>query len=154
MEKYADKLKELLMTEPTFTVEDKVNKNYVASLARQYDKKLLELLSRDEELANFFFVDINGSKIFKKDTFLAFINNKEFLPDSYTAFKSKIGLGTDADNYLSEDSRVVLTKRIRNATRYSLMRFLRQTRLTLFLTTKYSLTGSATTKMVSTISMN
>ena len=108
MEKYADKLKELLMTEPTFTVEDKVNKNYVASLARQYDKKLLELLSSNEELGKLFFVDINGSKVFKKDTFLAFINNKEFLPDSYTAFKSKIGLGTDTDNYLSEDSRVVL----------------------------------------------
>ena len=48
MEKYADKLKELLMTEPTFTVEDKVNKNYVASLAREYDKRLLELLSSEE----------------------------------------------------------------------------------------------------------
>ena len=108
MEKYADKLKELLMTEPTFTVEDKVNKNYVASLARQYDKKLLELLSKDKELSEFFFSDINGSKIFKKDVFLSFINNKEFLPDSYTIFKSRIGLGVDADNYLSEDSRVVL----------------------------------------------
>jgi len=108
MEKYADKLKDLLATEPTFTIEEKINKNHVASLARQYDKKLLELLSSNEELDKLFFVDINGSKVFKKDTFLAFINNKEFLPDSYTAFKSKIGLGTDANNYLSEDSRVVL----------------------------------------------
>ncbi len=108
MEKYADKLKDLLATEPTFTVEDKINKNYIASLARQYDKKLLELLSSDKDIAEFFFVDIDGSKVFKKDTFLSFINNKEFLPDSYTMFKSKIGLGVDADNYLSEDSRVVL----------------------------------------------
>lgn len=108
MEKYADKLNDLLATEPTFTIEDKINKNHVASLARKYDKKLLELLSSDKDISELFFTDVNGSKIFKKDTFLSFINNKEFLPDSYTVFKSKIGLGTDADNYLSEDSRVVL----------------------------------------------
>lgn len=108
MEKISDKLTQILMSEPTFTVEEKVNKNYVASLARKYDEKLLALLLKDKDLEKFFFANVGNNKIFKKDVFLTFINNNEFLPDSYTSFKSRIGLGASNDNYLSEDSRVVL----------------------------------------------
>ncbi|EFQ57879.1 DNA methyltransferase [Streptococcus downei] len=44
----------------------------------------------------------------KKDTFLQFLNNKEFLPDSFTAYKTKIGLATGDNKYLSENNAVVL----------------------------------------------
>ncbi|MEK7250923.1 MAG: site-specific DNA-methyltransferase [Bacteroidota bacterium] len=30
--------------------------------------------------------------VFDKEKFMKFVDNKEFLPDSYTAFKNKIGL--------------------------------------------------------------
>lgn len=40
--------------------------------------------------------------------FLQFLNNKEFLPDSFTAYKTKIGLATENGHYLSEDKNVVL----------------------------------------------
>lgn len=108
MEKISDKLAQILMSEPTYAVEDKINKNYVASLARQYDEKLLALLLSDKELEKFFFVDAKGNKIFKKDTFLSFINNNEFLPDSFTAYKTRIGLGVSPDSYIYEDSTIVL----------------------------------------------
>ncbi|PIR46871.1 MAG: type III restriction endonuclease subunit M [Candidatus Vogelbacteria bacterium CG10_big_fil_rev_8_21_14_0_10_45_14] len=39
--------------------------------------------------------------------FIRFVSNKQFLPDSYTAFKNKIGL-TDGDEYVSENKEVVL----------------------------------------------
>ena len=63
----------------------------------------------DEEVKNHFFTNIqNGVLVFKKDVFLQFLNNKEFLPDSFTAYKSKIGLATETGQYLSENNNVVL----------------------------------------------
>lgn len=39
---------------------------------------------------------------------MQFLNNKEFLPDSFTAYKTKIGLATPDGRYLSENHDVVL----------------------------------------------
>ena len=39
---------------------------------------------------------------------MQFINNKEFLPDSFTAYKTKIGLGNKEGNLLSENHDIVL----------------------------------------------
>lgn len=108
MEKYANRLKEILSKEATFTIEDKINKNLVAELARQYNPKLLNLLLSDEMLKEHFFNDISGNMVFKKDVFLAFIYNKEFLPDSYTTFRTKIGLGDMTGDFILENQKVVL----------------------------------------------
>ena len=90
-------------------VEGQLNKNKLAELARKYDAKLLELLMSDEEVKNHFFSTIQeGVLVFKKDVFLQFLNNKEFLPDSFTAYKTKIGLATENGQYLSENNNVVL----------------------------------------------
>ena len=100
---------EKLLQHPEFLVEGQLNKNKLAELARKYDAKLLELLMSDEEVKNHFFTNIqNGVLVFKKDVFLQFLNNKEFLPDSFTAYKSKIGLATETGQYLSENNNVVL----------------------------------------------
>ena len=62
----------------------------------------------DEEISNHFFLTLEtGVLVFKKDVFLQFLNNKEFLPDSFTAYKTKIGLAT-GEKYLSENNDVVL----------------------------------------------
>jgi len=100
---------EKLLQHPDFLVEGQLNKNKLAELARKYDAKLLELLMSDEEVKNHFFSSIqDGVLVFKKDVFLQFLNNKEFLPDSFTAYKTKIGLTTEEGKYLSENNRVVL----------------------------------------------
>ena len=81
----------------------------MAELARQYDPELLNALMGDEKVANHFFSTLEtGIQIFKKGVFLQFLNNKEFLPDSFTAYKTKIGLATENGHYLSEDKNVVL----------------------------------------------
>ena len=108
MQRSIDRLTELLCEVPEYSIEDKLNKNIIAELARKYDSGLINKLLSDKDMKKLFFVESDAGLIFKRETFLQFISQKEFLPDSYTAFKSKIGLGTDADNYLSEDSRVVL----------------------------------------------
>lgn len=100
---------EKLLQHPEFLVEGQLNKNKLAELARKYDAKLLELLMSDEEVKNHFFSHIqDGVLVFKKDVFLQFLNNKEFLPDSFTAYKTKIGLATENGQYLSENNNVVL----------------------------------------------
>ena len=100
---------EKLLQHPEFLVESQLNKNQLAELARKYDAKLLELLMSDEEVKNHFFSNVqDGVLVFKKDVFLQFLNNKEFLPDSFTAYKTKIGLATETGQYLSENNNVVL----------------------------------------------
>lgn len=102
-------LEELLSQQKNFLVEGVLNKNKLAELARQYDPELLNVLMEDEKVASHFFSTLEtGIQIFKKDVFLQFLNNKEFLPDSFTAYKTKIGLATENGQYLSENKNVVL----------------------------------------------
>ena len=102
-------LSNLLMNVEEFVVNGALNKNKLSELARKYDAKLLNLLMKEENVKNHFFTTLeDGVLVFQKDVFLQFLNNKEFLPDSYTAFKTKIGLGTDNGDYLSENNNIVL----------------------------------------------
>ena len=101
-------LEQLLAQNDTFMVEGVLNKNKLAELARQYNPELLNLLMSDGKISNHFFSKLEtGVLVFKKDVFLQFLNNKEFLPDSFTAYKTKIGLATE-NKYISENQEVVL----------------------------------------------
>lgn len=102
-------LEQVLAKNPKFLVDGVLNKNKLAELARQYSPELLNQLMSNETIANHFFSKLqDGVLVFKKDIFLQFLNNKEFLPDSFTAYKTKIGLGMPDRNYLSETKEVVL----------------------------------------------
>ena len=101
-------LEQLLSQHDVFLVEGELNKNKLAELARQYNPELLNLLMSNEKISQHFFATLEtGILVFKKDVFLQFLNNKEFLPDSFTAYKTKIGLAA-GDKYLSENQEVVL----------------------------------------------
>jgi len=103
------KLEQLLATQDAFLVEGRLNKNKVAEMARKDDTDLLDLLLSDTVIKKHFFVETSSKAlIFKKDVFLQFINTKEFLPDSFTTFKSKIGLGYSEGRLLEEKKDVVL----------------------------------------------
>ena len=102
-------LKELLSQHGEFLVESELNKNKLSELARKYDAKLLNVLMKEEKIKNHFFSELEeGVLVFKKDVFLQFLNNKEFLPDSFTAYKTKIGLGNKDGSLLSENHDIVL----------------------------------------------
>lgn len=101
-------LERLLAQNDTFMVEGVLNKNKLAEFARQYNPELLNILMSNTKISKYFFSILDsGVLVFKKDVFLQFLNNKEFLPDSFTAYKTKIGLAT-GDKYLSENQEVVL----------------------------------------------
>ena len=102
-------LENLLSQYEEFLVEDVLNKNNLSELARKYDAKLLNFLMKEEKIKDHFFVEVEeGVLVFKKDVFLQFLNNKEFLPDSFTAYKTKIGLGSRNGSLLSESRDIVL----------------------------------------------
>lgn len=102
------KLSKLIEGNPTYIIEGKLNKNLLAADARKYDKYLLNTLQKDKEIKTHFFTETDSGLIFKKDVFLQFINNKEFLPDSFTKYKIKIGLGSNDGALLSERGDIVL----------------------------------------------
>ena len=107
--KMKKELENLLLHQEEFLVEGMLNKNKLSELARKYDAKLLNVLMKEEKIKNHFFVEVEeGVLVFKKDVFLQFLNNKEFLPDSFTAYKTKIGLGSRNGNLLSESRDIVL----------------------------------------------
>jgi adenine-specific DNA-methyltransferase len=101
-------LTELLSKDDRLVSEGKLLKNKVIELALKMDSDLIKLLLGSKPIKKYFFADVDGVLVFDKIKFQKFVSNKEFLPDSYTAFKNKIGLVNENGNYLSESKEVVL----------------------------------------------
>jgi adenine-specific DNA-methyltransferase len=109
MQHLLDELTTLLQQEATFVaIDGKLLKNTIVEAALQLNPTLLKLLLSQPSIKKHFFQHVDEVVIFDKIKFQQFINNKAFLPDSYTAFKNKIGL-TDASNYISINKEVILT---------------------------------------------
>jgi len=70
---------------------------------------LISLLLDNETLREKFFIKIKDIIVFDNNKFSKFINNKEFLPDSYTSFKNKIGLTTEKGDFIASSNEVVLS---------------------------------------------
>ncbi len=108
MENLLNNLKSLLQKDDRLTSEGELLKNKIIELALKLDKDLIKLLLSNKKMKEVFFAEIEETLVFDKDKFIRFVSNKQFLPDSYTAFKNKIGL-TIKDGYLSEKKEVVLS---------------------------------------------
>lgn len=100
-------IKNILEENEKFCKEGRLFKNVVVEAALKLDGALLSLLVKDEIAKKTFFQQIDNILIFDKIKFQKFVSNKEFLPDSYTAYKNKIGL-TANEEYLTEAKEVVL----------------------------------------------
>jgi adenine-specific DNA-methyltransferase len=100
-------LKVLLSKDDRLTVEGQLLKNKVIELGLALDANLLKLLLSHSAISKHFFAEVAGVKVFDKIKFQQFVSNKAFLPDSYTAFKNKIGLITDS-TYLTDSKEIVL----------------------------------------------
>ncbi len=102
-------MQKLLLSKKEYVVEGTLNKNLVGQLARNYDLELLNTLQSNEKVKSHFFSSTDGGLIFKLDVFVQFLNNKEFLPDSYTIYKQKIGLAYRGEiDLLSQNKEIVL----------------------------------------------
>ena len=108
MQNLLDDLTELLQADQAFISDGAILKNTVIEAALSMDTRLLELLMQSGTIKAHFFTEVAGALVFDKVKFQDFVSNKAFLPDSYTAFKNRIGL-TDGRDYLSQSRDVVLS---------------------------------------------
>jgi adenine-specific DNA-methyltransferase len=87
--------------------EGKLLKSLVIDSAFKIDSDLIELLITNEQAKAKFFKEIAGYWVFNINDFILFIQDKNFLDDSYTRFKNKIGLNID-DKFLNQRKEVAL----------------------------------------------
>lgn len=88
-----DKLNNRIKEDDYFLDENReVIKGKVKTAALNLDEHLMSILLSDEEFKNAFFIENNGILVFDKVKFSWIISNNNFLPDSYTSYKNKIGL--------------------------------------------------------------
>ena len=87
--------------------EGRLNRTLILNKAYDGDGDLLDLLLGNPQMHKQFFTQTAKALIFKRDDFIEFIAHKNFLADSYTDYKNKIGLG-DGKKYLKASNDTVL----------------------------------------------
>ncbi len=101
-------LEETLKTENNFVSDNgELKKWVVINKAQNFDADLIELLLSNEELKSKFFIEVKGTLCFNQSLFLQFLEQKNYLNDSYTQYKNKIGLTIDG-KYLKQRNEVAL----------------------------------------------
>lgn len=113
MQNLFDTLKNILSEDKRFITEKgEVLRNAVYEAGMKMDKSLLKMLLSNAATKEKFFqeVELDGNKtlVFDKVGFGWVVSNKEFLPDSYTRYKNKIGLVDGNDQYISNSNDVEL----------------------------------------------
>src|SRR3989344_5286809 len=100
MKNILEQLTDLLKNDERLASQDGILlKNQTQELARQKDSGLVKPFLFAKTNKQHFFFEVEKTLIFDKEKFIRFVSNKQFLPDSYTAFKNKIGL-TAGDEYV------------------------------------------------------
>ena len=91
--RFHDKLTDLLKTAPRFVDnEGELVTAAVINHAWQIDHDLVRLLLADAEVKAKFFDEIDGHWVFNINSFIDYISDKNFLANSYTRFRNRIGL--------------------------------------------------------------
>ena len=109
MEKsFNEKLIDLLKTDSRFVDDEgELVKAAVIDRAWKIDRDLVKLLLGEPEIKKKFFDEIEAHWIFNINTFIEYISDKNFLANSYTRFRNKIGLNIDG-KFLRERGEVSL----------------------------------------------
>lgn len=109
MENFFDTVLSVLKQDERFFAEDGTFlRNAVYEAAMQMDENLIHLLIANGDTKARFFKKVDGVLVFDKVGFAWVINNREFLPDSYTRFKNKIGLADENGEMISTSGKVEL----------------------------------------------
>lgn len=106
---FLDVLEEVLKSDERFVGENnEVIKTKVSDAARGMDSLLIKSLLESELLRDSFFTRVDDVYVFDKAKFTWVLESKEFLPDSYTLYKNKIGLVDNRNNLISQKQDVSL----------------------------------------------
>ena len=105
---FNEKLIALLKTDVRFIDDEgELVKAAVIDRAWKIDHGLVRLLLGDADIKAKFFDEIEGHWIFNINTFIEYISDKNFLADSYTRFRNRIGLNI-GDKFMRERGEVSL----------------------------------------------
>src|SRR5690606_31813833 len=105
-------LEQQLKKEPNFVTDNgELKKWVVLNKAQNFDEELIALLLQEPTLKEKFFKEIAGVTVFNQNLFVQFLEQKNYLNDSYTQYKNKVGLTIDGKylkqrNERSEERRV------------------------------------------------
>jgi len=106
--KLYETLEKQLKKEPNYVTDNgELKKWVVINKAQNYDAELIGLLLDDKELKEKFFLDIKGVLVFNQSLLIQFLEQKNYLNDSYTSYKNKVGLNIDG-KYLKQRNEVTL----------------------------------------------
>lgn len=101
-------LETTLKKEPNFlTDNNEIKKWVVINKAQNFDIELIGLLLDNPELKEKFFIPIKEALVFNQSLFIQFLEQKNYLNDSYTAYKNKVGLNING-KYLKQRNEVAL----------------------------------------------
>jgi len=101
-------LEQQLKKEPNFVTDNgELKKWVVLNKAQNFDEELIGLLLDNEDLKEKFFVNVKGTLVFNQNLFVQFLEQKNYLNDSYTQYKNKVGLTIDG-KYLKQRNEVAL----------------------------------------------
>lgn len=101
-------LENQLKKEPNYVSDNgELKKWVVLNKAQNFDEELIGLLLENEELKAKFFVNVKGTLVFNQNLFVQFLEQKNYLNDSYTQYKNKVGLTIDG-KFLKQRNEVAL----------------------------------------------
>lgn len=98
-----DLLRDRISTVDRFT--DETGKPLVPAItdaAMKMDPAIIKVVLDEPELKTQFITDVDGVLVFDKMKFIWVVDSKQFLPDSYTAYKNKIGLTDNRGGAISQ----------------------------------------------------
>ncbi len=105
---FHQRLIDLLQNDPRFVDEEgELVKASVIDRAWKIDHGLVKRLIGDPEIKAKFFDEIEGHWVFNTNTFIDYLSEKNFLANSYTRFRNKIGLNID-EKFLRQRGEVSL----------------------------------------------
>ena len=101
-------LEQQLKKEPNFVTDNgELKKWVVLNKAQNFDEELIGLLLDNADLKEKFFVNVKDTLVFNQNLFVQFLEQKNYLNDSYTQYKNKVGL-TIGGKYLKQRNEVAL----------------------------------------------
>jgi len=101
-------LDQQLKQEPNFVTDNgELKKWVVLNKAQNFDEELIGLLLDSKYLKEKFFVNVKGTLVFNQNLFVQFLEHKNYLNDSYTQYKNKVGLMING-KYLKQRNDVAL----------------------------------------------
>ncbi|MCG2218633.1 DNA methyltransferase [Staphylococcus epidermidis] len=102
-----DEISEILNGIERYWLNEKLAKQLIIEDLRNNDTKLISKLLSNQAINEAYVQDIDGYKIFDKESFISMLRYKNYWQDSYTKYSNKIGLTVEG-KYLNYNSDVVL----------------------------------------------